>query len=70
VFNLFIQHTEGEYRFDNITTQGMNPANVNITAFQDKLADDIFYGNAAVTNNPADGAAHHEFRVPAGPDFF
>lgn len=60
VFNLFIQHTEGEFRFDNVTSLAGDP-NVNITAFLNGQADDIFYGNAAGTNDPADGAAKFKF---------
>lgn len=58
VFNLFIQHTEGEYRFDRVS----NPSgDENIDDFENGLIDDIFYGNAAGTNNPADGAANFKF---------
>lgn len=62
VFNLFIQHTEGEYRFDRASTGTLigNP-NANIDDFIAGLADDIFYGNAGGTNNPADGAANFKF---------
>ncbi len=62
VFNLFVQHTEGEYRFDRVSgsSLALNP-NINIDEFEQKIADDIFYGNAGVTNNPADGAANFAF---------
>jgi len=55
VFNLFIQHTETENRFDE-ECDGGNP-NGCIQAFLEGRPDDIYYGNAAPSNNPADGAA-------------
>lgn len=58
VFNLFIQHTEGEYRFDRVSSPN---ADENIDDFENGLIDDIFYGNAGITNNPADGAANFKF---------
>ncbi|MGE0408829.1 MAG: TonB-dependent receptor, partial [Amphiplicatus sp.] len=62
VFNLFIQHTEGEYRFDRAGSAELSSApNVNIDEFESGQADDIFYGNARGTNNPADGAANFAF---------
>jgi len=44
VFNLFVQHTETEIRFDGIEN------------FRNGFADAIYYNNAP-TNNPADAAA-------------
>ena len=45
VFNLFMQHTSGEYRFDSIADfEAATPAR-------------IYYNNSAGTNNPADAAA-------------
>lgn len=58
VFNLFIQHSEGEYRFDATSSPA---ADQNIDAFEAGFIDDIYYGNAAVTNNPDDGAANFSF---------
>ncbi len=58
VFNLFIQHTEGEYRFDREFFAMMDE---NIDDFELGIADDIFYGNAGGTNNPDDGAASFKF---------
>ncbi|MBU2976663.1 TonB-dependent receptor [Alteromonas sp. C1M14] len=43
-YNLFMQHTIGEYRFNTIDD------------FENGLADDIYYNNSAGTNNPADAA--------------
>ncbi|WP_394224383.1 TonB-dependent receptor domain-containing protein [Alteromonas gracilis] len=45
VFNLFMQHTVGEYRF------------LSIADFEAGLADQIYYNNSAGTNNPDDAAA-------------
>lgn len=55
VFNLFIQHTRTENRFD----EECGPTNPNgcIEAFREGRPDDIYYGNAAPSNNPLDGAA-------------
>ena len=49
VFNLFVQHTEGEYRFDNIDD------------FENGIASAIFYNNAAATNDPNDAAASFSY---------
>ncbi|MDT0593434.1 TonB-dependent receptor [Glaciecola petra] len=45
VFNLFMQHTIGEYRFGSIEE------------FESGLVDRIYYNNSAGTNNPADAGA-------------
>lgn len=45
VFNLFVQHTVGEYRFNSIAD------------FEAGKADRIYYGSGAGTNNPDDAAA-------------
>lgn len=45
VFNLFMQHSVGEYRFNSIAD------------FEAGLADQIYYNNSAGTNNPDDAAA-------------
>ena len=49
VFNLFVQHTEGEYRFNSIDD------------FEDGLADRVYYNNAAATNDPTDAAASFSY---------
>ncbi len=61
VFNLFIQHTETENRFD----EECNPGNPNgcIEAFREGRPDDIYYGNAVPSNNPNDGAAVWGYKV-------
>ncbi|MDK1309907.1 TonB-dependent receptor [Pseudoalteromonas ardens] len=50
VFNLFMQHTQGEFRFDSIED------------FDNKLASDIYYNNAAGTNNQNDVAASFSYQ--------
>lgn len=45
VFNLFMQHTVGEYRFDSIAD------------FEAGAVNRIYYNNSAGTNNPADAGA-------------
>ncbi len=50
VFNLFVQHTEGEYRFNNVDD------------FENGIASAIYYNNAAGTNDPNDAAASFSIR--------
>ncbi|NOX81697.1 MAG: TonB-dependent receptor [Alphaproteobacteria bacterium] len=62
VFNLFVQQTEGEYRFDRVGTSGLAlDPDANIDDFEIQLADDIHYGNAGGTNVPEDAAANFGF---------
>ena len=49
VFNQFVQHTEGEWRFNSVDD------------FEAGLANRIYYNNAAGTNNPADAAANFSY---------
>ncbi|WP_351059354.1 hypothetical protein, partial [Psychrobacter sp. TB20-MNA-CIBAN-0197] len=49
VFNLFVQQTEGEWRFDSIDD------------FEAGQAARIYYNNAAGTNNPNDAAASFKY---------
>lgn len=49
VFNLFMQHTVGEYRFDSIAD------------FEAGTPDRIYYNNSAGTNNPADAGASFSY---------
>ncbi|KPM76255.1 MULTISPECIES: TonB-dependent receptor [unclassified Pseudoalteromonas] len=49
VFNQFVQHTQGEWRFDSIDD------------FENGLASAIFYNNAAGTNDPTDAAANFAY---------
>ncbi len=53
IFNLFMQHTIGEYRFNGLDD------------FENGLADDIYYNNSAGTNNPNDAAANFEYATHA-----
>lgn len=53
IFNLFMQHTIGEYRFNGIDD------------FANGIADDIYYNNSAGTNNPDDAAANFEYATNA-----
>lgn len=53
VFNLFMQHTVGEYRFNGLDD------------FEAGIADDIYYNNSAGTNNPDDAAANFEYATHA-----
>ena len=49
VFNQFVQHTQGEWRFRSVDD------------FEAGLADRIYYNNAAGTNNPTDAAANFSY---------
>ncbi|MBE0365942.1 hypothetical protein PULV_b0654 [Pseudoalteromonas ulvae UL12] len=49
VFNLFMQHTQGEFRFDSIDD------------FEAGQAARVYYNNSAGTNNPDDVAANFGF---------
>ncbi|WP_019676700.1 TonB-dependent receptor [Arsukibacterium perlucidum] len=51
VFNLFVQHSIGEYRF------------YSIDAFEAGTPNEIYYGSGAGTNNPADAAANFGYAV-------
>jgi outer membrane receptor for ferrienterochelin and colicin len=64
VFNLFIQHTETENRFDE-ECGGDNPDGC-ILAFLEARPDDIYYGNAAPSNDPNEGAAVWKYKINTG----
>ena len=49
VFNQFVQHTQGEWRFDSVDD------------FEAGQAARIYYNNAAGTNNPTDAAASFSY---------
>ncbi len=51
IFNAFTQHTEGEFVFNSIAD------------FQNGLPNQIFYGNAAITNDPNDTAAFFKYDI-------
>ncbi len=63
IFNLFIQETEGEYRFDR--SCGNDDPNGCIDAFREgKLyGGSIYYENARPNNNPDDGAANWAYDI-------
>ncbi|WP_370317777.1 carboxypeptidase regulatory-like domain-containing protein [Pseudoalteromonas sp.] len=49
VFNQFVQHTQGEWRFRSVDD------------FEDGFADRVYYNNAAGTNDPTDAAANFSY---------
>ncbi|GHF19070.1 Oar protein [Kordiimonas sediminis] len=51
VYNLFVQHTLGEYRFDSIAD------------FEAGIPDRVYYGNAGGTNNPIDAAGTIAYNI-------
>jgi hypothetical protein len=51
VFNLFVQHTEGEFRFDSIDD------------YRNGIAARVYYDNAGGTNNPNDAAAEFGYEI-------
>jgi outer membrane receptor for ferrienterochelin and colicin len=51
IFNAFLQHAEGEFVFNSIAD------------FQTGQPSQIFYGNAAGTNNPEDTAAQFKYDI-------
>ena len=61
IYNLFIQHTETENRFD----EECNSSNPNgcIDSFREARPDDIYYGNAAPSNDPQEGAAVWGYKI-------
>ncbi|MEE4218824.1 MAG: TonB-dependent receptor, partial [Xanthomonadales bacterium] len=61
VYNLFIQHTETENRFDEEC--GSSNPNGCIDAFREGRPDDIYYGNAAPSNDPQNGAAEWAYKI-------
>ncbi|HUG03943.1 MAG TPA: carboxypeptidase regulatory-like domain-containing protein [Steroidobacteraceae bacterium] len=63
VFNLFIQHTEGEYRFDGFAQCSAADPDGCIDAFEAGRPDDVFYGNAAPSNIPSDGSASFGYEI-------
>ena len=63
VFNLFIQHTAGEFRFDSSLWCGPTNPDGCIDQFEAGKPDDIFYGNAAPTNVPDDGSAAFGYEI-------
>jgi outer membrane receptor for ferrienterochelin and colicin len=73
IFNLFLQHTIGEYRFDESNTDlNGNPVGCSFTnglpdgcidQFEAFKPDDIYYGNAAPSLDPNNAAAKFAYAV-------
>ncbi len=71
IFNLFLQHTIGEYRFDESNTDlngndvGCNSSRPDgcIDQFEALKPDDIYYGNASPSLNPNDARAEFAYAV-------
>ncbi len=61
IFNLFLQHVNGEYRFDEEC--GSDNPDGCIQALIEGRPDDLYYGNAAPTNNPNDAAAEFGYKI-------
>ncbi len=62
IFNLFVQHSQGQYDFDDVRGSSLAAdPDANIDLFELLLADNVFYGNAGGTNNPDDAAANLKF---------
>jgi hypothetical protein len=65
VFNLFMQHTVGEYRFGNDFSRQVLGGIPTLDDYEIGRADDIYYNNSAGTNNPDDAAAAFEYATNA-----
>jgi outer membrane receptor for ferrienterochelin and colicin len=61
IYNLFIQETRGEYRFDE-ECRSSNP-NGCIEEFREGRPDDIYYRNTAPSGIPEEGAAEWGYKV-------
>ena len=63
IFDLFIQHTETENRFDEPCGPPPRDPNACIDDLREARPDDIYYGNAAGTNNPADAGFTMDYKI-------
>lgn len=71
IFNLFLQHTIGEYRFDEFNSVagvgdfGCNTSNPDgcIDQFENFSPDDIYYGNAAPSLDPNNASAEFKYAI-------
>ncbi|HUD95945.1 MAG TPA: TonB-dependent receptor, partial [Woeseiaceae bacterium] len=63
VFNLFIQHTQGEFEFESGAWCSATTPDGCIDQFEAGKPDDINYGNAAPSNNPDDGSASFAYQI-------
>lgn len=62
IFNLFIQHSETEIRFDDIDLDGDGIRESAIDAFEAGVATEIYYNNAP-SHNPDDAAADWGYAI-------
>lgn len=60
IYNLFMQHTIGEYRFGGDSRHNVNGVS-GLDDFENGWVDDIYYNNSAGTNNPIDAAANFSY---------
>ncbi|MBT8069833.1 MAG: TonB-dependent receptor [Gammaproteobacteria bacterium] len=63
IFNLFIQETEGEYRFDRSCSSDNPNGCIDAFAAGDLGGGRIYYENARPNNNPDDGAANWAYDI-------
>ena len=63
IFNLFIQETEGEYRFDRSCSADNPNGCIDAFAAGDLMGGRIYYENARPNNNPDDGAANWAYDI-------
>ncbi len=62
VFNMFIQHAVGEYRFENVVDRNTGAILVSaLDNFRNGIAR-VYYGNAA-SHNPRDAAGEFEYAI-------
>ena len=61
IFNLFLQHTQTEDRFDS-TCSTSNP-NGCIDALRNGTPNRVYYGNSRITNDPNDSAADWGYQI-------
>ncbi len=61
VYNLFMQHTIGEYRFGGDFGHNVLGGVSGLDDFENGWVDDIYYNSGAGTNNPADAAANFSY---------
>jgi hypothetical protein len=62
VFNLFVQHSVGTYRFENTFAGGVLVES-GIDAFRNGTPSDIDFGSAPFTLDPNDAAANFSFNI-------
>ncbi|WP_102797521.1 TonB-dependent receptor [Bowmanella denitrificans] len=65
IFNLFMQHTIGEYRFGGDRNRNTNGGASGLDDYELGIADDVYYNNSAGTNNPNDAAASFSYSTHA-----